>query len=98
MWKYWTLLVVIAGVGLFYVYRADPCNRLARMEFSARYPSFKLLDTAAEEGSPETVRCRITYRKPDSKQMHEDVWLYQNRANGWEFSRIIESRPQEQAR
>ena len=61
-----------------------------RAEFSSKYPDYEILHSGAEEGSPESVRCTISYRKPDSAQIHEELWLYRNPGRGWRFSRVLE--------
>ncbi len=92
MLKYYLLLFVVVGVALFYVYVSDPCNQLVRMEFASRYPDYTILESGAEEGSRESVRCRIAYRKPGSEQVHDELWLYLHQGHSWEFSKVIETR------
>ena len=89
MWKYYGLLFLVVGIALFYVFLRDPCNRQVRADFSAKYPSYEILDSDAAEGSPESVRCHISYRKPDSEEIHEDTWLYMYSKKGWSFSKIL---------
>ncbi|MBW2289414.1 MAG: hypothetical protein JRG90_16530 [Deltaproteobacteria bacterium] len=89
MLKYYIFLFLIVGIGLFYVFIKDPCNRQLETDFSNKHPSYKILNSGASEGSPESVRCHISYRKPDSEQIYEDIWLYQDSGRGWEFSRIL---------
>jgi len=96
MLKYYAFLLLILGIGLYYVFIKDPCNQQLRTDFSNKYPSYKILDSGASEGSPESVRCHISYRKPDSNQIYEDVWLYKDSGRGWEFSKIVESHKAEQ--
>ncbi len=96
MLKYYVLLVVVVGVALFYVFLEDPCHQQLRTDFSAMYPSYEILDSSAAEGSPETVRCQIAYRKPDGEQIYQDIWLYQRSDTDWNFSRILETREKEQ--
>jgi hypothetical protein len=91
MTKYYLILLVIAGGFLFYVFRQDPCNQMLRADFSDRNPDYEILDTGAIEGSPDSVSCHIYYEKPDSKQVYEEIWLYQNSDDGWKFSRILQS-------
>ena len=91
MLKYFVFLFVVVGLALFYVFIKDPCNQQVRTDFAAKYPSYKILDSAAAQGSPESVRCQVSYRKPDSEQILEDTWLYMHSDRGWEFSRIIEA-------
>jgi len=95
MLKYYVALFLAAAAVLFYVYVEDPCNRQFRLEFSTRYPDYTILDTGADEGSKESVQCRVYYRKPDSTQMYEDVWLYKKSGDSWKFSRIAESHRRE---
>ncbi len=92
MSKYYAFLFLIFGIALYYVFIKDPCNNQLRMDFSNRYPDYEVLDHGPSEGSRETVRCRISYRKPDSKEVHEDIWLYQDSGRGWEFSKILDTR------
>lgn len=92
MLKYHVFLILIVGIALFYVFVKDPCNQQLRADFSDRYPSYAILDTGASEGSPETVRCHISYKKADSEQIYEGLWLYQDLGQGWEFSKILETR------
>lgn len=96
MLKYYVLLFLIAGLGLYYVFLQDPCNRKFRADFSNKYPNYEILDSGAREGSPEIVHCHIYYQKPDSEQVYEDVWLYQHSPGGWNFSRIIETKVRQQ--
>ena len=97
MLKYYVFMFLILGVALFYVFIKDPCNQQLKTDFSNRHPSYKILNTGASEGSPESVRCHISYRKIDHEQVYEDIWLYQDSGSGWEFSRIVETRKAEQA-
>ncbi len=96
MLKYYVLLFLVVGIALFYAFLQDPCNKRLRADFSEKHPSYKILHSGAAEGSPASVRCRISYQKPESEQIHEDVWLYQNPGTGWKFSRILETREREQ--
>ncbi len=90
MLKYYLLGFAVVGIALFYAYVADPCNKLVRMEFAERYPEYQIIDSEAYQGSRETVRCRISYRKPDSDEVHRQVWLYVNDGKeGWQFSKIV---------
>jgi len=88
--KYYVALFLIAGIVLFYVFRQDPCNELLRTDFADKYPDYTLLSSGADEGSPDSVHCQISYRRPDSEQVHEETWLYQNQGSGWSFSRLLE--------
>lgn len=92
MWKYYVLLFGALVLVLAYVYVADPCNRLLRTDFARMHPGFVILDSSAENGSAESVHCRITYREPERGEVHEDVWVYQFRDTAWEFSRVAETR------
>ena len=96
MWKYFALLLLVLGIGFFYAFLKDPCNNQVRADFSDKYPGHKILDSGAAEGSRETVRCHISYQKPDSEQVYEDIWLYRYAGSGWKFSRIIETPESEQ--
>jgi hypothetical protein len=91
MAKYYFFLFLIAAAGFFYVFRKDPCNQMLRAEFSEKYPGYEILDSSAKEGSPESVHCHIYYNKPESEQVYEDIWLYENSGGGWNFSAIIKS-------
>jgi len=95
MAKYYILLFLIAGIVLFYIYSTDPCNEKLRMDFSNEHPDYKILDSGSGEGSVDNVHCHIYYLKPDSDQIYEDIWLYQNSDDGWNFSRILETRERE---
>ena len=97
MLKYYVLLFFVLVFALFYVYIRDPCNRQVRTDFSNKYPSYKILDTGATEGSPERVRCSISYLRPDSEEVFKDIWLYLYSKRGWEFSTILETPAREQA-
>jgi hypothetical protein len=90
MWKYWALLFVAFALVLAYTYVADPCNRLLRTDFARMRPGHVLLDSGAEMGSAESVRCRISYRDPEG-QRHEALWLYQYHDTAWEFGRVVET-------
>lgn len=96
MMKYYVLLFLIVGAALFYVYLKDPCHQQLRAEFSDKYPSYEILNSDAVEGSPESVRCQISYRKPDSEEIYQDTWVYQDKGRGWEFSKILEAPESEQ--
>jgi len=91
MLKYYFFLFLIAGIALYYAFVKDPCNQQLSMDFAKKYPGSELLYSSAQDGSPESVHCLVTYRKPDSKTVYEGTWLYQNLGNGWEFSRILET-------
>ena len=91
MTKYYVFLILIVGTALFYAFLSDPCNRRLKTDFSNMYPGYKIVDTGASEGSRESVRCHISYQKPDSEQIYEDIWLYRHSGSGWKFSRILET-------
>ncbi|RIL06170.1 MAG: hypothetical protein DCC71_07695 [Proteobacteria bacterium] len=76
MWKYYALLFTAVALVLAYTYVADPGD--------------VLLDSGAEMGSAESVRCRISYRDPGGTT-HEAVWLYHHHDTAWEFGRVVES-------
>jgi len=96
MLKYYLLAFAVVAIALFYAYVSDPCNKLVRLEFGNRHPNYQIVDTKADQGSPESVRCRVFYRKPDADQVHEEVWLYVNGQQGWEFSRVLPKQAQDQ--
>ena len=96
MAKYYIVLFVILGMVLFYIFLQDPCNQMLRADFLNKYPSYKILDSGSGEGSPDNVQCHIYYQKPDSEQIYEDIWLYENSGSGWSFSKIVETRKKEQ--
>jgi len=98
MWKYYLLVFAAVALVLAYVYVADPCNRLLQVDFARMRPGHVLLDSGAESGSPESVHCRISYRKPGSGEVFEDVWVYQYSGTAWEFSRIAETKKQDAQR
>ena len=96
MLKYYIALFLIAGIALYYVFITDPCNRLIRADFSSRYPGYEILFSGAGEDSTGSVptgsvQCHITYEKPDSDQIYEDIWLYQNLGGDWTFSTILQA-------
>lgn len=92
MLKYYLLLAAVVVVALLYAYLADPCNNLVRMEFAEAHPDWRVLDSGPEEGSPESVLCHVSYRKPGGDRVYEDVWLYLNPGSGWTFSRVVATR------
>ena len=98
MLKYYLLMIGIVGLALLYAFTVDPCNKLLRTDFASQHPDYRILDSDAEHGSPESVRCLIAYRKPGSERIYEDVWLYQNRGTGWKFSRVVETRNRDEKR
>ena len=91
MSKYYALMFVVVAIALYYAFIKDPCNQQLRDDFSNRHPTYEILSSEAAEGSPESVRCHISYRMADSEQVHDDIWLYLYTKRGWEFSRILES-------
>ncbi len=91
MAKYYVFLFLVMAAVLYYIYIEDPCNRTLRLDFSSKYPDYAILDSGAGEVSTGNVRCHITYRKPDSDQVYEDVWLYKDIGDGWVFSKIVSS-------
>jgi hypothetical protein len=90
MWKYWAIMFVALLSVLAYTYLADPCNRLLRADFALRHPGDEIIDTGAEKGSPESVHCHVSYRKPGEQSRYEEVWLYQYEGTRWEFARVVE--------
>jgi hypothetical protein len=88
MFKYYALLFSVFVIAVGYVYLRDPCNRQVREDFSNRHPSYRIVESGASEGSPESVRCHVSYQKPGSGQIYEDIWLYQY-VDTWKFLRVI---------
>ena len=91
MLKYYIALFLIAGAVLYYIFTTDPCNNQLRTDFSNKYPDYEILFSSAGEGIIDIVHCHIDYEKPGSKQIYEDVWVYQKAENGWKFSKILSS-------
>ena len=91
MWKTVALLLVVLGIALYYTYVADPCQSQIRAEFADKHPDYEILHSAANEGSPKSVRCLISYQKPGSDQTHEEIWLYLYSKTGWKFGRVLEA-------
>ena len=89
--KYYLLMLLVVGIALSFVYIKDPCHQQLRADFSSRYPDFEILESGASEGSPESVRCHISYKKPNSDGVFEDIWLYQDSGKGWQFSKIVKT-------
>jgi len=67
-------------------------------DFSNKYPSYTIRNFGAGEGDSgglgvvagsRNIHCYILYQKPDSEQVYEDIWLYQQLGTGWNFSRIV---------
>lgn len=94
MLKYYVILFLLFGGALYYVFQQDPCNKLLRTDFSARYPDYEILDSAPGEGSPDNVQCFVYYSKPGDRQIYRDTWLYRNEGDGYAFSNILESKVQ----
>jgi len=97
MSKYYLLMFLVMGIALYYAFIRDPCNRQVRTDFSSKHPSYEIVDSRPSEGSPESVRCNISYREPDSDQVYRDTWLYIFSKKGWEFSKVLEARMEEKA-
>jgi hypothetical protein len=89
MAKYYIALFLIAAAVLYFVFLQDPCNQLVKADFSGKYPDYEIMVAGATDGTPDSVQCHVTYQKPDSEKVFEDVWLYQNLGSGWIFSRIL---------
>jgi len=96
MLKYYLLAFAVVAIALAYAYVSDPCHQLVRMEFSSRYPAYEIVDSEAHQGSREKVQCRISYRKPGSDEIHQQVWMYIHEEEGWEFSRVVEPQAREE--
>ncbi|MBW2698837.1 MAG: hypothetical protein JRE70_20295 [Deltaproteobacteria bacterium] len=96
MLKAYVFLFLILGMTLFYVFLRDPCNRQLKADFSNKHPRYEILSSGAAEGSPESVHCHISYQKPDSEQIYEDIWLYEY-LDSWKFSKVLETRTKEEA-
>lgn len=97
MLKYYLLAIVIVGLALLYAYTEDPCNKLFRSDFASQHPDYRVLESDAEQGSPESVRCRVAYQKPDSAAIFEDVWLYTHeKKTGWRFSKVVGTRTRDE--
>jgi hypothetical protein len=92
MSRYAALLAAVVALGSLYASLADPCNRRVRLEFAQRHPGFVILGSGAAEGSPASVRCRVSYRRPGDDAVYEDVWRYQRpRRRGWELAGVLEA-------
>ena len=91
MWKYYALLFAAVVAILAYTYVADPCHKLLRTDFAQQYPSYEIAGSGADKGSPEAVRCRVSYRKPGDEKVYEEIWLYTYQATRWKFSKVIET-------
>ena len=91
MLKYWVFMLVVLGALLVYSYFSDPCIGRVRRDFSEKHPGYEVVSSDAESGSAESVRCVISYRKPDSRQVHEEVWWYRNAGGGWALFKILET-------
>jgi hypothetical protein len=93
MAKYYVLLFLAFAFVLLYVFLQDPCGSQLRADFSDRYPDYEILSSGAGINSEESVQCHVRYQKPGTAQAYEDVWLFENRGDGWIFSQILESAP-----
>lgn len=91
MLKYWVFMLAVLGIALVYAYFSDPCSRLVRGDFSEKHPAYEVVSVDAESGSPESVRCVVSYRNLDSRQVHEEVWWYRNAGSGWALFEILET-------
>ncbi len=89
MWKYFALAALVVALAFLYVSMRNPCSMQVKADFSDKHPDYTLLDTGASEGSPESVRCNVSFQKPDSEQVYEETWLYRYSRQGWRFSRIL---------
>lgn len=87
MTKYYVLLIAVIGSILVYIFLQDPCNEQFRVDFSEKYPDYKILDFGGE-GDTENVYCHVFYQKTDDNQIYEDVWIYKRTDDGWNFSEI----------
>ena len=96
MLKYSVFLIFVVALAVFYNYIKDPCNQQLSTDFSAKYPGYEILDSHASEGSPESVRCLVSFREPDSEQILEETWMYRYSKKGWEFSKIFKADKNEQ--
>ncbi len=90
MWRYWVFMLVLLGGLLVYAYSSDPCIGLVRREFSEKHSRYEIVSTDAESGSPESVRCVVSYRVPPSREVEQEVWLYRNAGDGWALFKILE--------
>jgi hypothetical protein len=96
MAKYYFLLALIMGGVLYYVYSQDPCYMGIRDDFAVQFPDYEILDSGSTEGTPDSVQCHIRYSKPDDDRIYKDIWLYENRGNGWIFSKTLVTEEQQQ--
>lgn len=96
MLKYYLLAFVVLAIALAYAYVSDPCHQLVRMEFAERYPEYEIVDSDAQEGSPEKVQCLVSYQKPGSAEIHQEGWVYISGKEGWELSRVVEMHAREE--
>jgi len=92
--KYYVLLILAFAGVLVYVFQSDPCMGQLRADFATKHPSYEILDSGAGTASTDSVECHVRYHKPESDRVYEDVWVYQNSADGWHFSRIVETSKQ----
>ena len=91
MAKYYILLFLAFALVLLYVFLQDPCGNQLKTDFLDRYPDYEILSSGAGINSTESVQCHIRYQKPGNPQAYEDVWVYENQGDGWNFSQILES-------
>lgn len=90
MLKYWIFMGVVLITLLVYSYFMDPCISRVRRAFTEKHPDYELVSSDADSGSPESVRCVVSYRTPEDPQVHEQVWWYRDRGDGWELYKILE--------
>jgi len=102
MFKYYIALFLGIGIVLYYIFLQDPCYKQFTADFTSKYPDYEILfsgagkDAVAGEESAGNVHCHVSYQKPDSKQVYEDIWLYQDSGSGWEFSEILSTQMRQQ--
>lgn len=91
MAKWYVVLFLVFGGVLLYVFLQDPCGNNLIQDFASRHPGYELLQHGPSEQPMEGVHCYVQYRKPDSPEVYEDVWRYEQTADGWRFARILEN-------
>jgi hypothetical protein len=91
MARYWIFMLVLLGALLVYAYYSDPCIGLVRGEFQARHPDWELVATDAESGSPESVRCVVSYRAPESRDVKRVIWWYRNDGGDWALFKVLDA-------
>ena len=91
MLKYYIAMFLIMGGILFYIFLQDPCTEQFTADFSNKYPSYKVLDSRSEDGTPTSVQCRVLYQKPGSDKSYEEVWLYEKLGSEWQLSYVPEA-------